>query len=158
MSKYVFFWSGPFSQWYKTNIVEGDITFNCAEQSMMYHKAKVFNDNEAMEKILETSNPRKHKAIGRTIVGYSDAIWDEKKLEIVANGNYLKFIQNPDLRKMLLDTGDKIIVEASPVDRIWGVGLAEDDPRIVDESKWLGQNLLGICIMYAREQIKLEDK
>jgi ribA/ribD-fused uncharacterized protein len=154
MSKFLFFWGGPFSQWYKSNFSENGITFNCAEQYMMYSKAKMFNDEFAMKKILESSNPKKQKELGRTVTDYDDKIWNEHKIQIVTQGNYLKFSQNLHLKEILVKTKDKIIVEASPYDRIWGIGLGTDDKKILDPKNWRGTNWLGEAIMKVRETIK----
>lgn len=152
--KYHFFWDGVFSQWYPSKFKENGIEFNCAEQYMMYHKALVFEDSNTVSSILMTKNPRAQKSLGRSIKNFSDEVWDKHKIEVVTQGNWLKFSRNPEYAKFLLDTGDLTIVEASPYDKIWGIGLAEDDPRALDESQWKGQNLLGKCIMTVRDRLR----
>ena len=103
---------------------------------------------------MSLSNPYKIKALGRLVKNFNQEIWDKHKEDIVFNGNLLKFSQNKKLCKQLLATGDKEIVEASPTDTIWGIGLAETDPDIYDKSKWRGTNLLGKAIMKVRNVLK----
>jgi len=153
-----FFWGGVFSQWAKYNFTdEYGVTYNCAEQYMMAQKAEIFNDTEMYNKIMASSDPREQKAFGRKIKGFNDEEWDKYKIKIVHDGTYLKFSQHPELKKYLLSTGNKIIVEASPYDRVWGIGLSETDPKRFDPKLWRGQNLLGFIITQVREQLK-EDK
>lgn len=154
----VYFWSSYLSQWFKSTFTENGLSFNTAEQYMMYHKAMLFNDQENAEKIRATSDPKKQKAFGRLVKNFDPAVWDEHKLNIVTQGNYLKFTQNPALKRDLLATGDKLLVEASPVDKVWGVGLHYDDDLILDEKNWKGENLLGVALMNTRARIKEEDK
>lgn len=91
---------------------------------MMYHKAIVFNDQEIADKIALEPEASKHKALGRMVKGFDNKIWNAKREKTVEDGNWWKFTQpkESDLMKMLLETGDRLLVEASPYDRIWGVG------------------------------------
>lgn len=154
----VYFWGSYLSQWFKSTFTENGLNFNTAEQYMMYHKAMLFNDRENAEKIRATSDPKKQKAFGRLVKNFDPAVWDEHKLNIVTQGNYLKFSQNPSLKRDLLATGDKLLVEASPVDKVWGVGLHYDDDLILDEKNWKGENLLGVALMNTRTRLKEEAK
>lgn len=165
-SDFVFFWSHKsskggeiteacFSQWWKCSFVEDDITFCCAEQYMMYKKALLFEDYSIAKEILKTKNPKKIKELGRLVQNFDSKVWDEHKAEIVLQGNILKFSQNPELKDYLLGTGDKILVEASPYDRVWGVGLRKENSAICSPQKWKGQNLLGFALMEARDRICL---
>jgi ribA/ribD-fused uncharacterized protein len=120
---------------------------------MMYRKAKMFNSHDIAEAILLTDNPKEQKDLGRLVPKYDETIWAEKRVDIMVEGLYEKFNQNTKLRDALLNTGDTIIAEASPVDKIWGIGLAEDHPDALDQSKWRGQNLLGITLMQVRDKI-----
>jgi len=147
---HIYFWGGIYSQWAKVKFNDGEKEFSSAEQYMMYRKAVTFNDLEAAEKIMKTNDPKKQKAIGRTVKNFDPDVWSNMSLAVVTLGNFFKFSQNPKLYKELLATGDKTIVEGSPYDKIWGVGLAWDDPKILDEANWDGQNLLGIAIMETR--------
>lgn len=148
---HVYFWGSIFSQWYKSDFSEGSIKFTSAEQYMMYRKALLFGDIASSEKILATNNPKAIKAIGRLIKAFNEDVWDNHKYQIVVRGNLLKFSQNMKLKEALLKTGDKILVEGSPYDRIWGVGLKWDDPEILNESNWRGFNLLGKALMEVRD-------
>jgi len=154
-NKRLFFWGSIFSQWYKVPIFDksADCTFNTAEQGMMYYKAKTFNDNVIANAILSTESARKQKELGRKVANYDDAVWSSVRYNIVVRMNYLKFSQNPELKIALLMLKDWEFVEASPYDKIWGVGLAEDNPDIFYPEKWQGQNLLGKAIKEAQEQI-----
>lgn len=145
--------NGVFSQWYCSDIIIEGSTFFCCEQWMMYKKAILFQDYEIAEKILRSKSPREIKALGRKVKNFNQAIWDENKENIVFEGNFAKFTQNSYLYAQLMNTNGKIIVEASPYDRIWGIGLSANDPRIYDTSKWQGKNLLGNIIMEVRHSL-----
>ena len=147
----------PFSNWYPAQFVVFGIEFDCVEQMMMYCKAVTFNDYVSARKIMLANTPRGQKALGRKVLGYDDAIWTAKRELYVDVGCFAKFSQNDSLKKYILSTGDIELVEASPYDRIWGVGIAENDPDIFDKSKWLGQNLLGKCLMRVRNQLRIQD-
>jgi ribA/ribD-fused uncharacterized protein len=148
----VFFWKPPsvFSQWTPSKFVIDNIEYCCAEQYMMSQKAKVFEDITILNQIMATSDPRKHRELGRKISNYNDKVWNNVSLYIVIEGNKYKFYQNPDMLKKLLQTENKTLVEASPFDKIWGIGMAQNNKNILDETKW-GQNKLGIALMRVRE-------
>jgi ribA/ribD-fused uncharacterized protein len=150
---------GMFSQHYKcifTDPKDPDPKFNCAEQYMMYHKAKTFNDTDNASKIRIATKPSAQKTLGGTVRGFNDAVWDSVKIGIVERGNYLKFSQNEDLKKVLLETGDRLLVEAAKLDRIWGIGYTAGTAKTVSRDTW-GQNLLGIALMNVRKRIREED-
>ena len=151
-----FFWSGNsvFSQWHKSSFTDEDEQkYVTCEQYMMAQKAKLFNDMKAYEEILKTASPKKCKSLGRKVKGFDEKTWCEHREQIVYNGNLLKFSQNPDLKKILLDTGDKIIVEASPYDKIWGIGIRENNPNATNPAKWRGLNLLGKALSKVRTEL-----
>lgn len=125
---------------------ENGIGFITAEHYMMYHKALTFNDNENANKILNTVHPSGVKRLGRMVKNYDDKIWSQRRFDVVVRGNLLKFSQNSDLFKDLEKHKDKIFVEASPDDKIWGIGLHYEDDRVLNENLWQGQNLLGKVI------------
>lgn len=153
-SKYTFFYKTrhPFSNWHPANFEDADgIEYDCSEQYMMYQKAVLFEDLDIAEEILETSDPGKHKALGRKIKGFDSAIWEANAKRIVYDGCKLKFEQNPRLLKTLLETEGTLLVEASPYDKIWGIGLGEDDPRINDPKNWQGKNWLGEVLTDLRD-------
>lgn len=153
MNKYVFFWNGIYSQWYPSIMVIDGLTFTSCEQYMMYMKAITFNDEEIAEEILNNENPSIIKKLGRQIKNFDRAIWDSVCLAIVYKGNLAKFSQSEPLKKQLLATGNKIIVEASPYDKIWGIGMAEGDVGIDNPTNWKGLNLLGNAIMLVRNEL-----
>ncbi|KJY02212.1 hypothetical protein TI39_contig78g00001 [Zymoseptoria brevis] len=126
--------------------------FVTAEQCIMYLKAELFDDSEMMEKIISTpeKGPAEHKQMGRLVKNFNNDMWDALSLDIVANVNYNKFNQNEDLKKALMDTAGKTLVEASPADRIWGIEYKEED-AIANMNTW-GQNRLGKALMAAREK------
>ena len=154
--KHIFFWKESYSQWYIQNFTDpvSGITFNCAEQFMMWYKAMLFNDIAMANKILKEKEPREQKKMGREVKGYNQKIWDENKFNIVCNATMLKFTQNPRLLSMLLETGNKILVEASPLDEIWGIKMAENDEGVDDPVNWKGENLLGYALVNVREHIR----
>ena len=121
---------------------------------MMAEKARVFGDSENLNAILASSSPKDIKAYGRAVRNFNPSKWNAVKFDIVVKGNIAKFSQNPELKRFLLSTGEAELVEASPKDRIWGIGLSEDDPRALDKSKWLGSNLLGRALMEVRDKLR----
>lgn len=139
--KYAFFLDGIFSNWYPCSIVVDSIKYNCIEQYMMYSKALTFGDKENAEKILKEYSPRIQKKIGREINNFNEVIWDSCKYNIVKKGLIEKFKQNSELREYLLSYKGFSIIEASPVDRIWGIGYSSND-AISNINNW-GENLLG---------------
>ena len=152
---FTFFW-GPessFSQWHPSEFRVGAERFTCAEQYMMYGKAVLFADREVAARILEARTPRQHKALGRQVRGFEGAVWERERERIVYTGNHAKFTQNAALLQTLLATRGTELVEASPTDRIWGVGLKAEDPRIQDPATWRGQNLLGQVLTRLREEL-----
>ncbi|MBT4376575.1 NADAR family protein [archaeon] len=149
--KYYFFWKHQFGQWTLRDIIdEGGINYNCCEQYMMTHKALLFDDLDSAKKILCEKDPREQQRLGRIISDFNQEIWDANKEEIVYRGNKLKFYQHFDLQKRLIETFPKIFVEASPYDRVWGVGLSANDDLILDEKNWKGENLLGKVLTRVR--------
>lgn len=150
----VLFWNGWLSNWFSSPFVLDKIKYSCVEQYMMAKKAQLFRDQESWRKIMKTENPAKIKALGRKIKKFDEKTWEKQRLRIVQDGSFAKYSQNYSLWKLLDDTGDRIIVEASPYDKIWGIGLALQDPKAQDPTKWKGSNLLGICIMHARSRIR----
>jgi len=152
--KYFFFWKHRLSQWHIVNFTVNGVVFNCCEMYMMYHKALLMGDSEAAEEILREKNPSNHQKLGRQIKNFNQELWDMNKYCIVLGGNLARFMQSPPCRELLLATGDKILVEASPYDKVWGVALSADNPDILDETKWRGENLLGKVLTQVREVIK----
>jgi ribA/ribD-fused uncharacterized protein len=153
--RFTFFWQqeSPFSQWHPVEFVVKGQRFVCAEQYMMYGKAMLFGDQEVAGRILASASPKTHKALGRKVSGFDEKLWVRERERIVYEGNHAKFTQNAELLQKLLATAGTELVEASPTDRIWGVGLSEEDPRIQDPSQWRGQNLLGKVLTRLREDL-----
>lgn len=141
------------SQWFIAPFSVYDTKYCCMEQFMMASKARLFEDRETLELILKSSDPKEIKALGRQVRGFDAQAWNEAKQLIILSGNFRKFTQNPALRDYLLATGERILVEASPYDTIWGVGLGAEDPRISDPKQWRGENLLGFALMQVRDEI-----
>lgn len=160
-SDFVFFWGHQnrqegqgkacLSQWYLCPFIVDDVYYNCAEQYMMAEKARIFGDNEMRNQILSTYSQMEMKKLGRKVQGYDDEVWRAKRAEVVQKGNIAKFSQNAELEKFLIGTGSKILVEASPKDNIWGIGLEESSPDATEPHKWLGENLLGFTLMEVRD-------
>lgn len=141
MNKYYFFYSGPFSNWYKCGFWDLGREYNCVEQYMMAHKALLFDDLHSFGAIMQSNSPRDIKELGRKVSNFNPYIWDNFKYNVVFKGCLQKFSQNGVLRQDLLYTGDSILVEASPVDRVWGIGFSADD-AVQNYALW-GENLLG---------------
>jgi ribA/ribD-fused uncharacterized protein len=132
----------------------GANAFTRAEQAMMYEKAMLFGDIEIASQILETDDPARHQELGRSVSGFVEEVWNEKKYEIVYQINLAKFSQNKACKKALLETIGTTLVETNPDDIIWGIGLSEDDPKTKDRETWRGQNLLGQILTEVREELK----
>jgi ribA/ribD-fused uncharacterized protein len=152
---HVYFWNGIYSNWHVCQVKDllTDIIFENTEQAFMWYKADVFNDIETKKLVENTIDPRKVKKLGRLIKTYDDNVWSSVRYRKMLYVNLLKFLQNKELKFQLINTGDKIIVEASPLDCVWGVGLSEEDPLILDEKNWKGKNLLGKVLMEVRSII-----
>lgn len=150
---YHFFYKGPLTQWFKSPFTVEGVTYGCAEQYMMHQKALLFGDTETAEKIMATQSPKEQQDLGRVVKNYKQSVWDANKLRIVYKGNYEKFSQNPELKKVLFETGHSILVEASPIDTVWGIGMAEGDVGIDNPENWKGQNLLGWLVQLVRNQL-----
>lgn len=121
---------------------------------MMAEKARLFNDEETRQKIISSGHPRDAKNLGREVKGFNDPLWTENRFAIVLNGNRHKFTQNESHLQKLLSTGSKLLVEASPDDRIWGIGLAEEDkPAVLSPLTWNGLNLLGFVLTELRAEL-----
>lgn len=159
--KYVFFWghqkgkkgvsASCFSQWYDASfIVEGQ-RYPTAEHFMMAEKAALFGDQATRALVLKAPHPGAAKALGRQVRGFDESIWLENRFSIVVRANEAKFAQNPELGLFLKQTGSRILVEASPVDKIWGIGLAQDDEKSNNPNLWRGINLLGFALMQVRD-------
>jgi ribA/ribD-fused uncharacterized protein len=150
--------SEPFSNWFRSPFVTidevaGKLTFPSAEHYMMYGKAVCFGDAAAAEAILKAQDPRSAKRLGRQVKGFDAQTWNQVARRVVYRGCRLKFTQNPDCYEALVATRGTQLVEASPTDRIWGVGLAEDDDRILDPGQWRGTNWLGEVLTLLREDL-----
>ena len=154
--EFVFFWNGPFSQWYKSDFTVAGIQYNCAEQFMMAQKARLFGDSITEGEIMATTNPREQKALGRKVQNFDPAVWELQRFPVVLAASLAKFKQNDRMKQIILATGTKTLVEASPEDNIWGIGMGEDDPLIEDKNNWKGLNLLGYALTCAREVIRAE--
>jgi len=160
--EFVFFWGSLFSQWYSCEFVDyatGKIKYASTEQYMMQQKALLFEDKEIAEKIMSAKSPNMCKSLGKQVKNFSTEKWITNRISIVTQGNYLKFSQNLSLKNVLMSTGNRIIVEASPFDKIWGIGLGRNDDADVinDVANWQGLNLLGICLMNVRSHFRLID-
>ncbi|MCY1141028.1 NADAR family protein [Actinoplanes sp. Pm04-4] len=165
--KYLFFWghqperdgstgAGCLSQWWPAVFGADDQRFASAEHYMMWRKAKLFGDDAMAERILAAPHPKVAKTLGGRVADFDQASWDEHRFEIVVSGNRAKFGQHDELRDYLLTTGDRILVEASPLDRVWGIGLGRDDPAAADPRRWRGTNLLGFALMEVRDQLRAQ--
>lgn len=163
--KYLFFWGHQpnkageitkscFSQWWLMDFEVAGITYKSTEHWMMAEKARLFSDKEALTRILAAPSPAEAKKIGREIQGFVLELWEAHKYQIVRTGNFHKFSQSKPLATFLLATNDRVLVEASPVDTIWGIGLAADAVDAENPARWRGPNLLGFALMEVRDQLR----
>jgi hypothetical protein len=156
--KYIFFYGSIYSQWAMRDIEIDGETYNCNEQYMMYKKAHLFGDLFALGKIMSSSDPAIQKSWGRRVENFDKDKWEVIARDVVYKANLAKFTQHEDWKQQLLATGDKEIVEASPTDCVWGIGMSCDDPGITDPKNWRGTNWLGEAIMKVREHLNKEIK
>lgn len=140
-----------FSQWWPSSFKNDGHIYPTAEHWMMGQKALLFEDKEIFEQILNTASPALAKKLGRQVKNFDDSIWIEHRYRIVKDGNLLKFSQNIELKEFLIQTNSKILVEASPLDRIWGIGMTGDKPSASIPAEWRGLNLLGFALMEVRD-------
>ncbi|SRR3990170_3585943 len=154
--KYTFFWKteSPFSNWHHAEFTIDGVKFKNTEMHMMWKKAMLFGDADTAEDILKAKHPRDCKDFGRKVKGFDKNIWEENCKQFVYDGNYAKFTQNPTLLKALMATGNTKLTEASPFDKIWGIGLSETDAKNIPEEKWNGTNWLGEILTTLRENLK----
>jgi ribA/ribD-fused uncharacterized protein len=163
--KYLCFWghrpqpdgslgSGCLSQWWPAPFQVDGRAYATAEHWMMWRKARLFGDEEAADRILAAGHPDRAKALGRRVRGFDEAVWQAHRFAIVEEGSVAKFRSDPALTAYLLATGDRVLVEASPVDRVWGIGLAATDAGATDPRAWQGLNLLGFALMAARDTLR----
>jgi ribA/ribD-fused uncharacterized protein len=163
--KYLFFWGHTgkpgaavgkecLSQWYPAPFELDGHTYATTEHFMMAEKARLFGDEATRAAIITAPHPDVAKRLGRTIGGFEDDVWNAARFDIVVRGNEVKFSQHLELRTFLLTTGTRVLVEASPVDAIWGIGLAQDDARAVNPAAWRGLNLLGFALMEVRARLQ----
>lgn len=151
--EYTYFWGGPFGNWYESPYILDGVKFSCAEQGMMYEKAKLFDPHgKEIHEIMSTSDPKKIKAIGRRVKYFDDAIWTAKREELFYPHLIAKFRQNSGLKTALLRTGPTILVEASPYDSIWGIGYSKEKAPTIPVSEW-GQNILGKLLTRLRAEL-----
>jgi hypothetical protein len=162
--KYLHFWGhrpqrdgsvgpGCLSQWWPAPFTVAGVTYATAEHWMMAGKARLFGDEDAARRAVAPGHPKAAKAVGRSVRGFDEAVWRRERFDLVVAGSTHKFEQHPDLRAFLLGTARRVLVEASPLDRVWGIGLAADDERAEHPDAWRGLNLLGFALMAARDRL-----
>lgn len=144
----------PFSNWYVAPFNVRGKVFNCVEQMLQFSKATKFGDHATASQIMATSDPALQRVLGRAVVGYTEAEWETSRFNVAYAGAKAKFEAHDDLRTILLDTRDALLVEADPLDLVWGCGLNEFDPRIVDVAHWRGANRAGQVVMAVRAGLR----
>ena len=167
--RYLFFWgyhpaadgtigASCLSQWWSQDFKIDGISYCCAEQYMMAEKARLFGDIAMLEKIMCARSPKEMKAYGRMVQRFDDEIWSANAYDIVRRASAAKFGQNPELLRFLISTGNRILVEASPYDRIWGIGMDRKSPDASNPMKWRGTNLLGFALTQTRNELLKRDE
>jgi ribA/ribD-fused uncharacterized protein len=165
--KFLFFWghqksksgeltSACFSQWWSAPFTVDGACYKTAEHWMMARKSLLFGDREMFERILRAPTPGEAKALGRQVRGFDDRAWNGQRLAIVVEGNLHKFNRHLPLKAFLQNTGARVLVEASPVDRIWGIGLGAEHENAQNPRRWNGLNLLGFALMTVRDRLREE--
>ena len=154
MNDYFFFYNGVFSQWWRCWFDVDGLTYNCTEQYMMAEKARLFRDEDMEEKIMLAQHPSLQKKCGRKVANFDLDQWNRVAKDIVYKGNEAKFTQNPKLKKDLMKTGEALLVEASPTDVIWGIGIGLEDERRLDQANWRGTNWLGEVLTQLRNDLR----
>ncbi|WP_087098639.1 NADAR family protein [Nocardiopsis sp. JB363] len=164
--KYVYFWghepspdgvtATSLSQWWSADFTIDGLTYRTAEHFMMAEKARLFGDTETAERIIAAAHPEQAKELGREVRDFDEETWERERFEIVVRGNLAKFGQNEDLLEFLLGTKERVLVEASPHDRVWGIGMGWDDENAERPRHWRGRNLLGFALMEARARLAAE--
>lgn len=155
--EYHFFYGGPFSNWYPESFFVDGVKYHQVEQYMMACKARVFGDQSAHDKIMNTKNPREQKSIGRSVKNFDPHVWEIVSKDVVFRAIAARARFNPPYASYLIATEDRLIVEASPTDRIWGIGLSLDDEKLLEKVYWDGSNWLGQLLTEARDFLKLQD-
>ena len=143
-----------FSQWYPAAFRVGEHVYATAEHYMMAQKALLFGDEDVFERVLQAAHPKEVKALGWQVRHYQQDVWEAQRFSVVKTANTAKFSKYTDLQAFLLATGERVLVEASPVDKIWGIGLAADHAHAAQPQKWQGLNLLGFALMQVRIQLQ----
>ncbi len=146
--------AGCLSQWWPSPFTVDGVAYASAEHWMMAGKARLFGDAEAERAAVSATSPAAAKKAGRLVRGFDEDVWIQERFALVVEGSLHKFGQDPELAGYLLGTGDRVLVEASPLDRVWGIGLAADDERVERPREWEGLNLLGFALMEARERLR----
>lgn len=147
---------GAFSNWAPTPFTVDGVSFSTAEQYIMYRKCLTFGDTVTAEKLLSSDSPKEQKALGREAAGYIDSVWAGIRQTVAIRGLYAKFSQDAELKRLLLGTGDAVLVECTSNDRIWACGLDRDDDDRLSADRWKGQNILGFALMEVRNMLRAE--
>jgi ribA/ribD-fused uncharacterized protein len=161
-NEFLFFWKpnnevvneSCLGQWQLSKFIVEIDEYICAEQYMMAEKARLFEDEEVRNLIMKSMDPKEMKVLGKKVKNFDQTVWDKVKYSIVLNGNYYKFSQNKNIRNYLLSTGNKVLVEASPLDTIWGIGLGKENEKANNPNTWRGKNLLGFALMEVRDEVQ----
>lgn len=167
--KFLFFWghtpaadgsvgASCLSQWWMQDFEIDGTVYCCAEQYMMAEKARLFGDEKMLRSIMGTRYPKEMKAYGRAVQNFDKAVWEQNCGRIVKAASRAKFSQNRELLEFLVNTGSRILVEASPRDRIWGIGMGKSNPDAENPMKWRGRNMLGFALTQTRDELTEELK
>ncbi|WUK96676.1 NADAR family protein [Streptomyces sp. NBC_00356] len=163
--KYLHFWghtprkdgsigASCLSQWWPSPFTVAGVEYATAEHWMMAEKARLFGDAEAEHRAIAAGHPAEAKKAGRLVRDFDGEVWERERFGVVVEGSVHKFAADPGLRAFLVGTGERVLVEASPMDRVWGIGMAADEAGAADPEAWRGLNLLGFALMAARKRLR----
>jgi len=149
----VLFWSGWPSQHAPATFEVCGVWYNCTQQYLMAERARMFGDADRLDDIMWSRDPVQQTVLGHAVKNCDEARWRRAVPAMLLRGNMAKYAQNATLKRLLLATHPKVLVQASPYDTVYGVGLTPHDPRALDPEHWRGLNLLGTALMQTRQTL-----
>jgi ribA/ribD-fused uncharacterized protein len=140
--------------WYPSVFEKDGVRYVNTEQYMMYQKALLMGDAVTAEAIMQEHNPHNIKKLGQQVKPWDEDKWKANRTRIMYEGCLAKFASDDELKAKLFSTENTILVEASPFDKIWGIGMKAENPKAKKIKEWKGMNLLGRVLMQVREDLR----